>query len=179
MNSKEKTLFEAIESNDPQSLSLALERGANPNQFESGENFGLIQATPLSEAAWRGHLECVKLLIGAGANVNAIDLEKWSALHFAAYHSNSPETCSLLIQMGSDISLKTLYEQTALDLAKESQKYDNASIIEGVMRALWEREQLRECLTSVPNQSPRDGSEIDAAQDTETQAAPCRSHHRI
>lgn len=99
-----KALYEVIFHHNALELKRLLEAGANPNAFNDSENNDHFfrRRPPLSEAAWQGYSECMKVLIGAGADIHAIDVEGWNALHFTAYHSDSPDICPLLIQMGID-----------------------------------------------------------------------------
>lgn len=122
-------------------LKRLLEAGANPNTF----NDLFRRRPPLSEAARQGHLECVQVLIGAGADVHVLDRFGWNALHFAAYRSDGLDTCLLLIQMGVDTSIKTRDGQTALDLAFEHGKAGKVAMIEGLIKARIEQEQIQAC----------------------------------
>merc|ERR1719265_958091 len=61
------------------------------------QNQGL---TPLMHAAQGGHLKCVKLLLRAGASLEAEDEDGLRPLHFAA-RSGNQEIGSLLIRAGA------------------------------------------------------------------------------
>merc|ERR1712098_77329 len=84
-------------------------KGTNLNETDK---FG---QTALHEAAWRGIVEIVSLLIGAGCGVNLQSVGGLSALHYAARNGHA-EIISLLIAAGTDIHLKNEYGETALDL---------------------------------------------------------------
>jgi ankyrin repeat protein len=63
-------------------------------------------STPLHCATWKGHLEVVRLLLDAGANVNAHnENDHWGTtpLHAAA-HANQAAIAQLLIDRGAEIN---------------------------------------------------------------------------
>jgi ankyrin repeat protein len=78
-----------------------LESGANPNARTSGES----KHTALHAAAWNGDLEMVKILIAAGADLNARDLQHngtplgWA--EFAAEVTNNPACNTVAVHLRS------------------------------------------------------------------------------
>lgn len=60
--------------------------------------------TPLHKAVSNGHVECARLLISHGADVNARRARDWTPLLLAAYISNM-ELCRLLLDNGADPNL--------------------------------------------------------------------------
>lgn len=83
---------------------------------------GLVNAhdtdgsTPLHCATWKGHLETVAVLLSAGANVNAQNInEHWGTtpLHAAA-HANQAAIAKLLIEHGADLNAKDLNGKTPM-----------------------------------------------------------------
>ena len=81
-------------------------------------------SSPLQFSARHGHVECVDLLIDAGADVNWQDWTGETALHYAvrgaALDLEDEQTASCarsLIAAGANVSVKTLMEETALHLA--------------------------------------------------------------
>lgn len=56
-------------------------------------------ATPLHHSCYRGHLDCVYLLLDFGAVIDAPDAENCTPLHNAAFTGNDTVTL-LLIQRG-------------------------------------------------------------------------------
>ena len=49
--------------------------------------------TALHRAAFGGNMERVQILVGAGAYINELDTQSWSALMFAASNVSDPELC--------------------------------------------------------------------------------------
>jgi len=63
-------------------------------------------ADSLLDSIQADDMKMVRLLILGGANVNAM-VENWTALHYAAQHSNDGECVRLLLDHGADISATT------------------------------------------------------------------------
>jgi len=75
------------------------------------------QYAPLNWAAMKNKLELVKLLVRAGAKVNAQDPDmKLSPLHFSAFWGNV-EMARFLLESGADMALENGDSLTAYDLA--------------------------------------------------------------
>jgi hypothetical protein len=95
-------------------VKILLERGANPNVVEHGNN----NMTPLIWAAALDNLECVRMLLEHGADVNAFTTQGYTALMQAA-QNGTPATVRVLLDHGADRSLVNGYQgQTALEIAK-------------------------------------------------------------
>ncbi|MDR1303215.1 MAG: ankyrin repeat domain-containing protein [Puniceicoccales bacterium] len=75
--------------------------------------------TALHLAAGKGHVEVVKLLLDAGADVNALDEEDCAALHLAAMKGHAEVVRALLRAPGADANATDAYGRTALHLAAE------------------------------------------------------------
>jgi ankyrin repeat protein len=67
-------------------------------------------------ASFYGYINIVKLLIEAGADVNAKDLQGDSALMWASYNSQL-DIIKLLIEAGTDVNAKDIYGNTTLECA--------------------------------------------------------------
>jgi len=65
-----------------------------------------------------GHLTLVEIFISSGANVNALNSEKWSSVHLAAKFGYT-EIIKMLLVAGSLKNELTNKKYTALDLAVE------------------------------------------------------------
>jgi ankyrin repeat protein len=66
------------------------------------------------------------LLLAKGADVNAVDNNRNSALHYAAGY-NAAEACTLLLENGADVSVKNADEKTAAEVAELN---EHAGIVE-------------------------------------------------
>lgn len=78
--------------------------------------------TPLHYAAAGNHVEIAKFLIDNGANINMkTGADGKSALHWAAFHGHL-NVVELLISKGAQINDKDDDGNTALDLAKQTEK---------------------------------------------------------
>ncbi|KAE8900005.1 hypothetical protein PF005_g9667 [Phytophthora fragariae] len=74
--------------------------------------------TALLEAAAKGHVECARLLIQAGANCNAKDLKMNTPLHLACKRAR-PEMVEFLLEVPALNPFEVnLYMKTPLDLAR-------------------------------------------------------------
>lgn len=83
----------------------------DPQRIEARGWMGLL---PLHYAARSGSLECVKLLLERGADVNAKCLENKST---AIFEASTGEVAELLIQHGALLNLETASGRVALDYA--------------------------------------------------------------
>jgi len=101
-----------------------LERGANPNAK------GHAGYTPLHLAAFKGHVEIVKLLLERGANPNAEDNNGETPLHLAAQEGRV-EIVKLLLERGADPWIADKGGHIPLDYAKDSTIH---SLLESAMR---------------------------------------------
>lgn len=75
--------------------------------------------TPLMYAVDSDILESVRMLVHAGADVDAASLAGWTALMYAARASKSGETVKVLLEAGADTDAKNQDGQAAIDLANE------------------------------------------------------------
>lgn len=78
--------------------------------------------TPLMYAAKRNNLECAKILIGRGANVNLQDQLGRTALMFAARYNNK-EVAKFLVDH-ADLNVQNKEGETALMLAAEDNYFE-------------------------------------------------------
>lgn len=113
---------------DHEKLREALVGVANTCQ---ADEFGI---TPLMNAVWNGHVECVKYLVSNDMGVSAKGQKRsslnmqtssgYTALHLAASDCNEEsvrEVTFLLLALGVDITIKCDIGKTALDIAIETE----------------------------------------------------------
>lgn len=89
-----------------------LAHGANPN----ARSLNPLRNTPVHAAAAGRHLEIVRMLAAAGADVNSRQESGWTPLHAAA-QSGDTDLAQLLISLGADVKMRADNNQSALDLA--------------------------------------------------------------
>jgi ankyrin repeat protein len=97
---------------------LLLERGVDVNAREKSN----VKFTPLHTAAFRGRLELAKVLLGHGANANAVSEGGETPLHLVSrgeYDSqeHGVSIARLLLEHCVDLDAQTKYHQTALHFA--------------------------------------------------------------
>lgn len=90
-----------------------------------------LGSTPLHLAATNADPAVLKLLIEAGADVNARDDERATPLHMAAY-AGRPAHARLLLEAGADVNATTVHGRTPSSVARKMRADETAAII-----ALW------------------------------------------
>jgi ankyrin repeat protein len=100
-------LFQAIRDGDMGAINANLTKEALNARDKRG-------ATPLMHAAAFGNLATLKLLLEAGADVNARNAFNATALHWCA---RNPEKARLLIEHGSDVNVQSKQGATPLMIA--------------------------------------------------------------
>lgn len=141
------SLYMATEGRNPEVIRLLLEHGAKVNiatAFPADPSFRTVNnikngppsssgITPLHQAAAYGPVESVRLLLRAGAKVNARDVRQLGPLTSAlATEYASPEIVRTLIQAGADPNVPDNFGDTPLDWAE---KFGNPSVIAELRRA--------------------------------------------
>lgn len=92
-------------------ITEALEQGADVNQRGQNGN------TPLHFATWEGHVECIRVLLAHGANVDAVNTDgPHTPLHFAATFGRT-EIAGLLIEAGANVDARDKHQLTPLHFA--------------------------------------------------------------
>ena len=80
----------------------------------------LTQITPLMRAASAGDAKSVAAMLEKGARVNDVDVRRMTALSFAVANERpNPEVVRLLMAAGTDLAVKDVYGDTALDWARK------------------------------------------------------------
>ncbi len=84
-------LHDACQAGNAAAVAFLLQAGADPNLTSTGE-------TALFAAVAKDSLECVHLLVQAGADVNATDCDGWTCL----FHLRSERVARFLLEQGAD-----------------------------------------------------------------------------
>ena len=132
---EDEQMMVAARGNDTVGLEQLLKRPRNPN---TGDEC----MTPLHHAAEHGHVEPMRLLLEAGAEIDAQrEEEEMAPLHNAA-HNGHLEAVRFLVQNGAQKDLTDIYGSTSLLLAVEHNYVNIARFLvaEGV-----DKEQLLNC----------------------------------
>jgi len=77
-----------------------------------------IGMTPLMFSAQSGSVECIRRLLWASAEVNAVEEDGWTALHFASKECHLG-VCEALMQGRADVGKENSDDKTALEVARE------------------------------------------------------------
>jgi uncharacterized protein len=104
-------LFKAAEKGSATGIEAALKNGANPNFYMNG-------STALMIAAYKGSPECLKVLLKAGADINAVSDSGTSVLQHAAAHARQ-DNVKVLIEHGVKVNVKNKYGHSPLSVADE------------------------------------------------------------
>uniref|UniRef100_A0A672SCN4 GA-binding protein subunit beta-1-like n=1 Tax=Sinocyclocheilus grahami TaxID=75366 RepID=A0A672SCN4_SINGR len=84
-------------------------------------------------AASEGHTRIVELLLKHGADVNAKDMLKMSALHWAVEHSHR-DVLELLLRFGADVHAQSKFCKNALDIALDNSSHELAEFLQVAMQ---------------------------------------------
>jgi len=104
-------LIRAAEQGDPESIRRLLDTGADVNARDTK-----IGQSPLHTAAWKGHVDAVKLLLARGAPVDQREQFLWTPLMIATAEGH-PDVVKLLLAAGAEVDARNIYGRTALSFA--------------------------------------------------------------
>ena len=97
---------------DSRAVLTLLENGADANA-----PFPIVGTRALMVAAAHGHKDTVRVLLDAGAEVNAKDFTGWTALHAAAFKGD-PEIVQLLLEHGGIPGRASWFIRSPLGMAE-------------------------------------------------------------
>ncbi|KAI3901828.1 hypothetical protein MKW92_047718 [Papaver armeniacum] len=101
----------------PEDLKRALAAGADKEDKDS------IGRTPLH------NVKCAQVLLEAGAAVDALDISKSTALHYAV-GCGYQECVQLLLDNGANVNLQNSEGKTAIDVAKQFNRQEILKLLE-------------------------------------------------
>lgn len=120
----ERRFFDGIRFGRKSDVEEYIKAGLPLDVFYDGEDEEDIDrgSTPLSLAALNNRVEICKLLLDAGADIDAVDRneEARKPIHSAAYYGGSGITCKLLLDAGADVNAKDANGWTPLLLAAQT-----------------------------------------------------------
>jgi len=73
--------------------------------------------TPLHLASIRGHVNIARVLVEAGADVNAQDFDMMTPLHYASEYGQNNVIIYLVKEANAAVNVKNKYGQTPFDIA--------------------------------------------------------------
>lgn len=126
LGQNDQLIHDAARMGDGKSVAQILKQ--NPAMRDARTGLG---STPLHLAATNPNIAPLKVLLAAGANVNAEDADGATPLHMAAY-TNRIENAKALLEAGADVHAQSSSGRTALMLARKSRADEIAGLI-----ALW------------------------------------------
>lgn len=106
------TIFDCCERNDVEGLKKLI-RSKGTKIINEKNEYG---STPLHIAAGYNSMDCLKLLLDAGAEIKLKNNKGNTSLHYAA-SNNSKECLELLLEAGVKINAKNHYGNTSLHFA--------------------------------------------------------------
>lgn len=104
-------LIEAIVFDEPEVVERLVLTGADVNEMTKGGEF------PLLIASFHCRQEFMALLLAHGANVNAVDLNGYSALIQSTQNCTDGRSAALLLRLGARVNLRANDGNTALTTA--------------------------------------------------------------
>ncbi len=132
-------LMDALFCSDDSRVKMLLDAGADVNAANTSAGkvkngpIALTHLTPLMLAVPDSRPSTVRALLAKGANVNAVDGRNMTPLMLAvASEKANPETVHALLSAGTDLTVKDVYGDTALDWAR---KYRNPEIVSALEKA--------------------------------------------
>ncbi|PYH30882.1 ankyrin repeat domain-containing protein, partial [Aspergillus neoniger CBS 115656] len=127
----ESVLLSAVEDDDPELVTLLVNKGVNPNS-SCKTGIGRDDCTILTWAAKKGYKDLVQQLIHYGADVNLQDNERWTALAQAAKYGHD-SVVRLLMEHNSYIDFPNDYftplQFTPLQLAAANGRKSTVRIL--------------------------------------------------
>jgi ankyrin repeat protein len=110
-------------------VEFLLQRGYDPNAIDSEGNTALLCASKNRRYSKECRIDILKLLLDVGADINAQDKYKRSALHNACGNDLPVEVVEFLLERGIDPHAKDNYFHTPLDIIRRK-SYPTKEVIQ-------------------------------------------------
>ncbi len=117
----------AVQMHNISLVNILIEAGANVNT--PSRNATNYFNTPLMIAAWSGDYEIVKILVDHGACLNQVDRKNGFTALIKAVFKNEVSIARYLIDKGSDTTISSFEEKTALDYAVANNNLELISML--------------------------------------------------
>ena len=102
-------------------IKFLLESGIDIDLNESTKSYS--KTSPLHDAVWKNAFEIVLLLLAAGADVNVVDSNIATPLHYACKKSMTTNIIDLLLSHGANVCANDRLILTGVDLMTRSTTY--------------------------------------------------------
>jgi ankyrin repeat protein len=123
-------LTKLAEEGDEEGVRRMLEQGTPVDIIDNGR----FNVTPLGAAARSGHLEIVKILLAAGADVNRVDPDGFSPVTLAA-RAGKWRVVKVLAEHGGDFRILDGHGRSGHDYLRRCRGKRNRTDIEAVLAA--------------------------------------------
>ena len=111
MNELDKVFFNSVEKNQLQHVQNMIDCGFDVNV----RNIHMDNRTPLHSAVCNRNIAIVEYLLKHGANINAVDCNNWTSLHFACFDRHGHiAIVECLLKYGADVHSKDNGSSTPL-----------------------------------------------------------------
>lgn len=116
---EEQVVWVAAKSGDVSTIQTALTQMTPQNRHYLEWKDPIFGFTPLANACYEGHTQCVYVLLEAGVDINVRDAKGRTPLHIAARHGKSEIIRLLLENPFVDVyAITPTKRQSALDIAR-------------------------------------------------------------
>lgn len=135
INFRNINLIEASKRGYTSTVSALLECGHDINMKDSCNETALLKATR------NGHVDIVGMLLEKGSDVNSIDENCYTVLMWACAQGNSL-IVSMLLDKGVEVFARSIYNETALEIARRNGHINIVTLIEKHISAKLMKERI-------------------------------------